>query len=1382
MAPLALSRQATVGLQVAPAPRSARRTSAACLASRPRAASGTPPQLLPRPAGSFLRGSGVLAIAHRTAVGAIARPTERYAPRASATSPDISKFQRHRYALGNGKVLEASVFPNAAGGTDVSLVVRPESQNEGSPAAPDQSLCLHWGVVYAGTGGWSVPPQRSWPPETVEHKKRALKTWLSPDLEAGTARLRIHTEPDARELIFVLHDDQNNWFNAPGGGDFRITLREPAVSDELIQVAAYLLWEEQGKPPLGRDAQQELFKCALDDLKAQYAEGLALSTVEERLLGPPPPPVKAATPPAAKPKRERRRSPSPPPARLPHIEKPPPEAAAPAGPPPREVTVHDVPEEMIQVRAYVRWEEGGKRELSAQEQMQEFERARQEMWDEVSIGATLEELQAWLDKGPFGERPSQWIKNPARGGAASAPGPSSASAPAPAPAPARQHRQPHTPRTRHSVSVDDLFGVMGDALHVGGVAHDTIGAIAGSEGEAQKSFMHRYNIATGILRDESNRDSPEGVAAVAVWLRYTAMKQLVWNKDYNIKPRELSAAQLGLTDHIVHMYENQRQYRELCRLMLQGVGRGGEGDVGQRIRDEILVIQRQNDCMGGMMEEWHQKLHNNTTPDDVVICDALIQYLEANCDIGVYWRVLEEGGIDRERLLSYDRAIHSEPDLGGNRDKRKLIRDLEAYQRTLKAVHSGADLQGAMEAVLGYDMGECKGKRVSKSPVPEVANDGELVGLLEETLDRSIAERGENPEGTLVAAVEARRRLLHLVSHGCGDLRRHKDIIYLDLGLDLAVKLAIEQSASRLSTLGVGTVVNLLSLALENMCLSTPDNHELVLTLKELHAARGSGTGESQALRLKAVLDRAQVALAASGERLYNNLQSTANELGGRLGCDGWAIDTFTEEVIRSSGAAAVSILIGRLGPLLREIADLGNWQVISPVEVTGQVVAVDRLIEIQDDVFLTPTVVVANRVSGEEEIPEGAVAVVTTDMPDVLSHVSVRARNEGVCFATCFDTGIFSDLQSKDGHGVTLTPQGPGELSIADAHIEIKATPTETIHAPQSSAPTPNISITRRRFAGQYVLTWDQYRPEAVGAKSRHVASLRGMLPPWVNLPASVALPFGTFEELLKQPINREAKAALDRIVPMLENDLSLLEEARAAAATVRPTPAASQQIMAAMQEVGLPMPADMEKAWAAAAKVWASKWNDRAYISCRKVGIDHRDLCMAVLIQEVVQPKYAFVVHTVNPQTGNDNEVYVELVKGLGETLVGAYPGRAMSFVAAKDNPRDVRLLGYPSKSVALQVPETLIFRSDSNGEDLEGYAGAGLYDSVTMDDQYEEGALYAEDAIMYDEDYARSVMVAIAEASVAIEDAFGAPQDIEGVIKEDGSLYIVQTRPQV
>lgn len=45
-------------------------------------------------------------------------------------------------------------------------------------------------------------------------------------------------------------------------------------------------------------------------------------------------------------------------------------------------------------------------------------------------------------------------------------------------------------------------------------------------------------------------------------------------------------------------------------------------------------------------------------------------------------------------------------------------------------------------------------------------------------------------------------------------------------------------------------------------------------------------------------------------------------------------------------------------------------------------------------------------------------------------------------------------------------------------------------------------------------------------------------------------------------------------------------------------------------------------------------------------------------------------------------------------------------------------LQVVAFPSKSDGLFVPESLIFRSDSNGEDLAGYAGAGLYDSITMD----------------------------------------------------------------
>jgi hypothetical protein len=42
------------------------------------------------------------------------------------------------------------------------------------------------------------------------------------------------------------------------------------------------------------------------------------------------------------------------------------------------------------------------------------------------------------------------------------------------------------------------------------------------------------------------------------------------------------------------------------------------------------------------MEEWHQKLHNNTTPDDVPICKAYIAFLE----VGV-WAAGKRGGMAR---------------------------------------------------------------------------------------------------------------------------------------------------------------------------------------------------------------------------------------------------------------------------------------------------------------------------------------------------------------------------------------------------------------------------------------------------------------------------------------------------------------------------------------------------------------------------------------------------------------------------------------------------------------------------------------------------------------------------------------------------------------
>eukprot|EP00882_Tetradesmus_deserticola_P016401 GHRQ01017518.1.p2 GENE.GHRQ01017518.1~~GHRQ01017518.1.p2 ORF type:complete len:134 (+),score=25.17 GHRQ01017518.1:218-619(+) len=51
-------------------------------------------------------------------------------------------------------------------------------------------------------------------------------------------------------------------------------------------------------------------------------------------------------------------------------------------------------------------------------------------------------------------------------------------------------------------------------------------------------------------------------------------------------------------------------------------------------------------------------------------------------------------------------------------------------------------------------------------------------------------------------------------------------------------------------------------------------------------------------------------------------------------------------------------------------------------------------------------------------------------------------------------------------------------------------------------------------------------------------------------------------------------------------------------------------------------------------------------------------------------------------------------------------------------------------------------LCCRSDSNGEDLEGYAGAGLYESITMDETQLVRVDYNDDPITKDPNFRRKV----------------------------------------
>ncbi len=79
------------------------------------------------------------------------------------------------------------------------------------------------------------------------------------------------------------------------------------------------------------------------------------------------------------------------------------------------------------------------------------------------------------------------------------------------------------------------------------------------------------------------------------------------------------------------------------------------------------------------------------------------------------------------------------------------------------------------------------------------------------------------------------------------------------------------------------------------------------------------------------------------------------------------------------------------------------------------------------------------------------------------------------------------------------------------------------------------------------------------------------------------------------------------------------------------------------------------------------------------------------------------------------------------------------------------------------------------------MNGFAGAGLFDSITLYENKDIHNEYHNCEIITNEKFRNEIMVNIAKLGIETEKIYNFPQDIEGCISKN-KVYIVQTRPQV
>jgi len=170
---------------------------------------------------------------------------------------------------------------------------------------------------------------------------------------------------------------------------------------------------------------------------------------------------------------------------------------------------------------------------------------------------------------------------------------------------------------------------------------------------------------------------------------------------------------------------------------------------------------------------------------------------------------------------------------------------------------------------------------------------------------------------------------------------------------------------------------------------------------------------------------------------------------------------------------------------------------------------------------------------------------------------------------------------------------------------------------------------------------------------------------------------------------------------------------------------------------------------------KCWSSLFTPRAIFYRTEKGFAHENVFISVGVQKMVNAKAAGVIFTINPVTGDPNQIVIEGNYGLGESVVSGA-------VTPDDFIVDKATLNIIERRI---VKKTLQYVRDPN-------TGKTVHMEVSLEKQ--------ERSCLSDEE-----ILKLAELAKIIEQHYGTAQDIEWAIDNElpfpDNIFIVQSRPE-
>ncbi|MFH0738996.1 MAG: PEP/pyruvate-binding domain-containing protein, partial [Candidatus Omnitrophota bacterium] len=776
----------------------------------------------------------------------------------------------------------------------------------------------------------------------------------------------------------------------------------------------------------------------------------------------------------------------------------------------------------------------------------------------------------------------------------------------------------------------------------------------------------------------------------------------------------------------------------------------GTPDQIDRLRNQAInlaVAVTGSDIRGGLVGEIRDRIHNRPSPQDLFVARAYRIFIERGDASGLNKLGYTVSGQDaiparlRQGVLEVcDNLIATLEDIYGEGSTNSLQ---EYFQRWQNAVIGQEELKGKISALLGS--------------APGTSFDS-LEGIIQI------------------------RQGLHLLLN---DLTGEPLLltILLDNRLELLFYRRFNEIKEKINFSLPQEALKVMFNLLEITRLNGYAEEEISIISREISSlSRKESFAQEDWLKLYSLYKRIERSINFSSQSTIADFQEMAKRLASGIGVgESIWVENFSSNIFRSDTIYLLSLALKEAKEITMQKAKISGWQVVVAGEAEGRVRFIKDIHELKS--VKPDEIIIVEELPSEAPPVTKSAAIITFKEDGLLSHPAIRARQHNIPFAVCPDSALLDGL---NGQWVKLTIRGEEVVLSRKKELVKNKGP------PQPTAREKISIITADLNNADIVVMPENYRPERVGNKSFRLQQIPANLLLGQFSLRHFSLSFSLFKQVLDLEANSEIKARLlklqakalknpsaadiaDTLVQMrlliegltipdeyLSVILGTTEKVFGKDKRLFLRSSTNAEDLAGYQAAGLydsfgnvwPQKAEVSEY---IRKVWVSVWNDRAFFDRQANGIDHSGVFPAILIQEMVMPDYAFVIHTQNPDGADRDELLIELVQGLGESLVSGnkeFAGSPYRFIYNRKSGR-LGLIGFANKSKKLiledgKLKTVFVFYKDEKLLTIEGL----------------------------------KFIKTVAQAAVRIEERSGHPQDIEGaLLSEDGIWKVVflQSRDQ-